>query len=166
MAYRRWRSGLRHVHPTFYMAASASVTPDLVAEEYSFINIEALIGPKVTLGRYVMIGPRVSIVGGDHVFNKVAVPMIFSGRPSLQSTRIEDDAWIGFGAVIMAGVTVGRGAIVAASSVVTKDVLPYSIVGGVPAKVIGWRFDREEDRLEHDRMLRGDLVVGQLPTAL
>ena len=53
---------------------------------------------------------------------------------------IEDDVWIGFGATILSGVTIGQGAVIAAGSVVTKDVPPYAIVGGVPAKVIKYRF--------------------------
>ena len=56
---------------------------------------------------------------------------------------VKDDAWIGFGSLIMSGVTIGQGAIVAAGSVVTKDVPPYAIVGGVPAKVIKYRFDEK-----------------------
>lgn len=54
---------------------------------------------------------------------------------------IDDDVWIGYGATIMSGVHVGQGAIIAAGSVVTKDVAPYSIVGGVPAKIIKYRFN-------------------------
>lgn len=56
---------------------------------------------------------------------------------------IDDDVWIGYGATIMAGVHVGQGAVVAAGAVVTKDVPPYAIVGGVPAKVIKYRFTDE-----------------------
>ena len=56
---------------------------------------------------------------------------------------IDDDVWIGYGATIMSGVHIGQGAVVAAGAVVTKDVPPYAIVGGVPAKVIKYRFDEE-----------------------
>ena len=56
---------------------------------------------------------------------------------------VEDDAWIGFGSQIMSGVKIGKGAVVAAGSIVTKDVPPYSIVGGVPAKIIKYRFDEK-----------------------
>lgn len=54
---------------------------------------------------------------------------------------VDDDAWIGYGATIMSGVHIGQGAVVAAGAVVTKDVPPYAIVGGVPAKVIKYRFE-------------------------
>lgn len=56
---------------------------------------------------------------------------------------VKDDVWIGYGATIMSGITIGQGAVIAAGTIVTKDVEPYSIVGGVPAKHIKYRFDRE-----------------------
>ena len=56
---------------------------------------------------------------------------------------VADDVWIGYGATIMSGVHIGQGAVVAADAVVTKDVPPYAIVGGVPAKVIKYRFEPE-----------------------
>lgn len=58
-------------------------------------------------------------------------------------TVVDDDAWIGYGSIIMSGVHIGQGAVVAAGSVVTKDVPPYAIVGGNPAKVIKFRFDEK-----------------------
>ncbi len=56
---------------------------------------------------------------------------------------VEDDVWIGFGATILSGVHIGQGAVVAAGALVTKDVPPYAIVGGVPAKLIKYRFEQE-----------------------
>lgn len=56
---------------------------------------------------------------------------------------VDDDVWIGYGAIIMSGVHIGQGAVIAAGAVVTKDVEPYAIVGGVPAKQIRYRFDQE-----------------------
>jgi acetyltransferase-like isoleucine patch superfamily enzyme len=161
MAYRRRRYGLRNVHPTFYIAGPASIAPDLQADAYSFINIGCRVGPQVRLGKYVMLGPNVAILGGDHRWDQPGVPIIFSGRPELKPTVIQDDAWIGYGATVIAGVTVGRGAILAAGAVATKDIPPYEIHGGVPAKKIGERFDTAEQRQQHDQMLsepptRGD----------
>ncbi|MBI4695901.1 MAG: antibiotic acetyltransferase [Gammaproteobacteria bacterium] len=157
---RHWRMGLSYVHPTFYPASSAVLSPDLRAGEYSFVNHGCSVGPRVILGRYVMLGPRASIVGADHVFSTAGVPMIFAGRPELPETVIEDDAWIGFGAIIMAGVRVGRGAIVAAGAVVTRDVPAYEIHGGIPARKIGQRFADEEEKRIHDRMLNGGTYHG------
>lgn len=153
MAYRRWRCGLTHVAATFYMAGDAQVWSDLIADEYSYIGPACLIGPKCRLGIYTMIGPRVSIVGDDHIFDKPGIPIVFSGRPELKPTIIEDDAWIGCGAILLAGVHIGRGAIVAAGAVVTQDVPPYEVYGGTPAHKIGDRFANPSDRESHDLML-------------
>ena len=153
MAYKRRRYNLKNVHPTFFMVGRSIVSKDLIAHEYSFINYDCNIGPKVELGPYVMFGPRVAVVGGDHRLDIPGVPIIFSGRPGLPRTVVEADAWVGYGAVIMAGVTIGRGAIVAAGSIVTKDVPPYEIYGGVPAKKIGERFFDQISRDKHDIML-------------
>lgn len=65
---------------------------------------------------------------------------------------IEDDVWLGTGAIILKGVTIGRGSVIAAGALVTKDVPPYSIVGGLPAKVIKMRFSEQELK-EHKRLL-------------
>jgi acetyltransferase-like isoleucine patch superfamily enzyme len=161
MVYRRWRFGLKHVHSTFYMARGCSIATDLVAKEYSFMNIGCVLDSKVELGRYAMLAPYVAIVGGDHAFSIPELPVIFSGRPNqIRTTIIEDDAWIGFGAIILAGVRIGRGAIVGAGSVVTKDIPPYEICAGVPARKIGERFADPADRARHDEMLTGPVVTG------
>ena len=68
---------------------------------------------------------------------------------------------MGFGAIIMAGVQIGRGAIIGAGSVVTKNVPSYEIHAGVPAKKVGERFTDEADRLQHNAMLDGPMVDGQ-----
>ena len=153
MAWRRWRHRLSGVHPTFYLSAGSIVCPDLIADEFSYIGPACIVGAKVELGAYAMLGPRVSIVGGDHVFDVPGTPVIFSGRPELPPTVIESDAWIGCGAILMAGVRIGRGAIVAAGAVVTKEVPPYEIHGGVPARKLRDRFANEEARRIHDLML-------------
>ena len=154
MSWRRRRHRLRQVHPTFYLSAGCAICPDLVAHEFSYVGPDCRIGPRVELGRYAMLGPGVSIVGGDHIFTAPGTPIIFSGRPELQPTSIGADAWIGCGAILLAGVRVGRGAIVAAGAVVTREVPPYEIHGGVPARKIGDRFASEADRQLHDRMLQ------------
>jgi acetyltransferase-like isoleucine patch superfamily enzyme len=159
MAYRRRRFGLRHVHSTFYMARGCSIASDLHAREYSFMNIGCVLDSRVELGRYAMLAPYVSIVGRDHIFSIPGSPIIFSGRPEgVPTTIIEDDVWVGFRATILAGVRIGRGAIVGAGSVVTKDIPPYEIHAGIPAHKIGERFVVGADRLRHDAMLDGPVV--------
>jgi acetyltransferase-like isoleucine patch superfamily enzyme len=100
------------------------------------------------------------IMGDDHNFDLPGVPIVFSGRPLLRPTTIEDDAWIGARAIVLAGVTIGRGAIVAAGSVVTRDVAPYAVVGGAPARKLRDRFENEDDRAAHDAMLDGPTTTG------
>lgn len=160
-AYRRWWHGLKHVHPTFYMGAGAKISRDFVAGAYSFVNLNCEIGPGVTIGKYVMIAPEVWLIGNDHNFDKPGVPIIFSGRPETRKTIVEDDVWIGNGAMVLAGVHIGRGAIIAARAVVTRNVPPYEIWGGVPAKKIGERFSNPEDRARHDAMLAQPPTQGE-----
>ncbi|MBN2788510.1 MAG: CatB-related O-acetyltransferase [Paludibacteraceae bacterium] len=119
------------------------------------------IGPNVKAGDYVMFAPNVKIIGADHCFDRPGKPMIFSGRPILKRTTIESDVWIGHSSIIMAGVTIERGAIIAAGSVVTQDVKAYSIVGGVPAKFIKMRFSDEESIKKHDAMLLNGNYIGR-----
>lgn len=93
-----------------------------------------------------MLANNVMIVGGDYNFKSPELPIIFSGREGIKETHIGVDCWIGAGSLIMAGVTIGDGAIVAAGSVVTKDFSPRTIYGGNPAKLIKTRFTHEEER--------------------
>ena len=81
-------------------------------------------------------------------------------RPSTKKKcYIEDDVWIGARVIIIHGVSIGRGSIIAAGSVVTKDVAPYSIVGGVPARLIKMRFNKKE-QLIHDVFLKKTPLKG------
>jgi acetyltransferase-like isoleucine patch superfamily enzyme len=89
----------------------------------------------IEIGDNVMISPRVSIYSENHNFSETAVPMIEQGV-TRSFVKIEDDCWIAANSVILAGVTVGKGSVVAAGSIVTKDVPPYSVVAGNPAQVI------------------------------
>ena len=93
---------------------------------------------KITIGDDVLIGPRVLIHSGNHRFTDPETRIREQGHDAAPIV-IEDGVWIGGHAVILPGVRVGRGAVVAAGAVVTKDVEPYAIVGGVPAKRIGER---------------------------
>lgn len=154
MSWKRWRYGLRHVHPTFHMSGRSHVCRDLVAFEYAYIGPDCTIGPRVELGPYVMLASRVAITGGDHRFDVPGVPMIFAGREAIRPTVVEADAWIGHAAIVKAGVRVGRGSIVGAGSVVTRDVPPYEVHAGVPARKIGERFPDPADRERHEAMLR------------
>ena len=106
--------------------------------KYSQINPGTTIYGKVLIGCYVMIAPNCMLAGGNHGFSNIESPMIFQNNSS-KGIIIEDDVWIGANSTILDGVTIGKGAIIAAGSVVKKDVKPYEIVAGVPAKNIGFR---------------------------
>lgn len=99
------------------------------------IIVEELSGPGlVTIGDRVSLAPRVTIVTSSHPNHSRIGPTapVASGP-----VTIEADAWIGTGAVLLPNVTVGRGAVVAAGAIVTRDVAPLDIVGGQPARTIG-----------------------------
>ena len=89
----------------------------------------------VSIGNRVYTSPLVQIIAVNHVFDDPDVPFIDQGITA-EGIVIEDDVWIGSGAVITDGVRVGQGAVVAAGAVVTKDVPPHTVVGGVPAKAL------------------------------
>lgn len=112
------------------------------------------------IGRFTSIGPEVRTPTGRHPFKEPYVttsPMFFSLRKQSMYTfaskslfeeflpivQIGNDCWIGMRVIIVGGVSIGDGAVVLAGAVVTKDVPPYAIVGGVPAKIIGYRYDDE-----------------------
>ena len=115
------------------------------------------IGDKLIIGKFCMIASDVTFImnGGNHLSDSIsAYPFAIFGKgwegamkgksyPYRGDTIIGNDVWIGYKAVIMPGVTIGDGAIIGTKSVVTKDVPPYSIVGGNPAKEIKKRFDEK-----------------------
>ena len=100
-----------------------------------------------------MIANNVSIIGDDHFYKKTGIPIIFSGRETIKKTIIGKDCWIGAHSIIMTGVRIGDGTIVAAGSVVTKDIPEFCIYGGVPAKKIKDRFGSPEETEKHREFL-------------
>ena len=109
----------------------------------------------ITIGDKVMFGPNVCIVGGNHnteVLGKYMYDIKEKKAHHDKPVIIKNDVWIGNRAMIMSGVTINEGSIVAAGSVVTKDVPPYTVVGGVPAKVIKERYSLE-DLIKHRKLL-------------
>ena len=111
----------------------------------------------IRIGDKVLFGPNVTIRGGNHsthIIGKFMADYTTSDkRPEDdQPVVIENDVWVGTGAIILKGVNIGRGSVIAAGAVVAKNVPPYSIVGGVPAKVIKFRWNLEEI-LQHEEKL-------------
>lgn len=92
------------------------------------------------IGDSVLIAPRVAMVGrDDHRIDTVGCKIWDSPRGDSKKVTIGDDVWIGYGAIILSGVRIGDGAVVAAGAVVVKDVAPYAVVGGNPAGLIKMR---------------------------
>ena len=112
----------------------------LVVGDRSSIASDCFIGCSgaISIGSDVMLGPGVRLFSENHAFGDVTRPIKEQGVERL-TVKIEDDCWIGSGSTITAGVSVGRGSIVASGSVVTRDVPPNSVVAGVPARVISSR---------------------------
>lgn len=144
---------LHNVHKTVYFGGYSQISSDLIAEQWVYIGPNCNIYPKVKIGAYTMLANDVRILGGDHRYDIAGKPMIFSGRDVLRPTIIGQDCWIGAYTIIMCGVKIGDGSIIASGSVVTKDVEPFSIYGGVPARKIRDRFGKYEDVIEHKKML-------------
>lgn len=124
--------------------------------DYVFIGVKAHFYANIKIGHFVMFASNVAIIGGDHRFDVVGVPTRFSGRDGLEEllTVIEDDVWVGHGATILAGTRIGRGAVIAAGAVVTKDVPPYAVVAGVPAKLLRYRFDAQQQKQHNESLDR------------
>lgn len=119
---------------------------------------------KLYIGSHIMFGPNVTIVTGDHrmdikgkymtqITNEMKLP------ENDQPVTLRGDNWIGANATILKGVTIGEGAVVAAGSLVIRDVPPYAIVGGVPAKVIKYRFT-DDEITKHKELLEKDKIMG------
>ena len=118
----------------------------------------------VLIGKYTTLGPDIKVITGQHPTSKIVSthPAFYSVRGQMGFTYVDktvfnetrfakdqykvvigNDVWIGSYTRIMEGVTIGDGAVVAAGAIVTRDVPPYAIVGGIPAKIIKYRFDAE-----------------------
>jgi acetyltransferase-like isoleucine patch superfamily enzyme len=135
-----------------------------MAPERISIGNDVAIGPgvlisavntHVSIGNKVMFAPEVALIAGNHNTGEIGRWMaeVEHKRPGDdEPIFVCDDVWIGFRAIVLKGVTVGRGSVVGAGSVVTRDVPPYAIVAGAPARVIGMRFTPEQ-LMEHERLL-------------
>lgn len=105
----------------------------------SGLGIRCKVRGPLEIGNDVMMGPDVIIFTSNHETSRTDIPMRGQGSTVPQKVIIHDDVWIGARVIILPGVTVGKGAILAAGAIVSKDVPEYSIVGGVPAKVLKYR---------------------------
>ena len=127
-----------------------------------FAKRKIVLGHNVQFGKYcsvasdlfvgndVLLASKVSFLGGnDHVFNIPERTIWNSPRGQEKGIYIEDDVWVGNGCMLLGGITIGKGAVIAAGAVVTKNIPPCEIWGGVPARKIKDRFQNEQDKQNH-----------------
>ncbi len=125
---------------------------------------------RLKIGNYCSIAENVNfLLAGEHNKNFIST-YPYKERLLKQNIDnnskgdiiIDDDVWIGFGVTILSGVKIGQGAIVAAGAVVTKDIPPYAIVGGIPARIIKYRFDEEKikllNKIDYSKLERHKIV--------
>ena len=130
----------RHVnieHGAFFASGR-----ELELGDNSGLGLNCRVTGPVTIGRDVMMGPNVTIVTQNHETADTSIPMRLQTAPK-HPVRVGDDVWIGANVIILPGVTVGSGAILAAGAVVTKDVPDWAVVGGNPARILKMRKDEE-----------------------
>lgn len=122
-----------HIGKNVNIEKGAYVLSDTVIGDNSGIGVNCEVAYGLTIGANVMMGPECLFYTHSHEFNKETRK--FEGYTPVKPIVIEDDVWIGRRAIIMGGVTIGKGAVIGAASVVTKDVPAYSMVAGNPAVV-------------------------------
>ena len=130
---------LKHCGKKVNIEQNAIFSSKVSLGNYSGIGINARINGECTIGNHVMMGTDVVVITRNHAFGRVDIPMIHQGFEEEQPVVIGNDVWIGDRVVILPGVHIGDGSIIAAGAVVTHDVPSYAIVGGVPAKIIRMR---------------------------
>lgn len=146
----------------YYIHKTAIVNPDLITvgkethileyviiREFGTLTIgdHVQVGPfcvffpdgGIKIGNNVMIAPHCAFAASNHDHVQTDVPMRFAGAISKGPIVIEDNVWIGANCTITDGVTIGHDALIGANSVITKNVQPYEIVGGTPARHLGFR---------------------------
>ena len=139
-----------------YMPLLKSKSPNITVGRYTYGGPRLIThadSDRISIGSFCSIAENVAIFGGgEHRTDWITTyPLRIAfdlpgawkdGHPATKGeTRIGNDVWIGYGALILSGIAIGDGAVIAAGSVVTKDVPPYGIVGGNPAKLIKHRFE-------------------------
>lgn len=127
-----------------------------------YIGRDSQIECDAIIGDNVIIANKVGLVGRyDHHYQQIGIPIRLASQirdPDYnwkglnQPIIIEDDVWIGYGSILLSGIKIGQGSIIAAGSIVTKDVEPFCIYAGVPARKVANRFNSDEETEEHKRL--------------
>ena len=111
----------------------------IIIGDNSGIGVNCMVRGPLEMGQNIMMGPEVQIMTCRHNTERTDIPMNQQGFLPERKVTINNDVWIGTRAIIMPGVTIGKGSIIGANAVVTKDVPDYAVVAGVPAVVIKYR---------------------------
>ena len=122
-----------HIGRNVNIDKGAYVMPDTVIGDNSGVGVNCEICYGLTIGNNVMMGPECLFYSNNHKFNRETLK--YEGYTEVNPIVIEDDVWIGRRAIIMGGVRVGKGAVIGAGAVVTKDVPPYCVAAGNPAVI-------------------------------
>ena len=145
----------------FWAKNTITIGNNFYIGRYSQIECDAEIGDNVIFANNVALVGRY-----DHHYQQIGKPTRlamqirdrdYNWKGLDSKVIIEDDVWVGYGAIIMSGVKIGKGSVIAAGSVVTKDVEAYAIVGGNPAKLIKYRFNEDEIK-HHELMMNANLA--------
>lgn len=135
-----WARGfIRHCGKNVNIDKGAIFSSQLSIGNNSGIGQYSRLQGKIDIGNNVMMGAECWIYTSNHEFSDINKPMIEQGYKAQEPVVIGDDVWIGGRVTILPGVTIGQGAILGACAVVTKNVEPYAIVGGNPARVLKYR---------------------------
>jgi acetyltransferase-like isoleucine patch superfamily enzyme len=145
------------IHPNVHLLDNCIVNNSVI-DSYTYLGKSCLV-QNTRIGKYCSIANEVMIGLGNHPLNLLSTsPLFYRWENPLNIKLIKDDldiieykpitigndVWIGARSIIMDGISIGHGAVIAANSVVTKDIPPYAIVAGVPSKIIKYRFEEKE----------------------
>lgn len=138
LLYRRFlaRQILKDCGKGVNMERTARFSRRLKIGDFSGIGAKTYVTGDVTIGKNCMLGPEIVFCTQNHNFQRTDIPMCEQGFGELRPITIEDDCWIGRRVIILPGVTIGKGSVIGAGAVVSKDIPPYSIAVGNPAKVV------------------------------
>ncbi len=128
---------------------------EILVQEQAYVGHRCLLYGHggIDVGRNALLANDVQLICGDHTFSRRDIPIRDQPAKAMPIV-IEEDVWLGASAIVLGGVTVGRGSVVAAASVVTHDLPPFSIARGVPARIVGERGVSEEtEYLVHEQAL-------------
>ena len=157
--YNRFEVGKYSIIESFTLIANG--VGDVVLGENVLIGVGSKITGPVMFGNDILLAQNVLMSGLNHNYEDVTQPIVYQGI-SASAITVEDGVWIGAGAIITAGVNIGKNAVVGAGSVVTKDVPPYSVVVGNPARLVKQydAYTKTWERINSNKALKALITEG------